>query len=160
MTTDTTPGPRQWGMAALVRATMATVAAGILGIVLAAAIGGSAAAFGAMIGAVLVVAVFAFGAFTVNAVAGALPSAALLVALLTYTLQVIVMALAFVAISDSGLLDETVSRSWLGGSVIVGTMVWMTVQVLVSTSRRIPIYDLPEQSLQGATTQRCEGAER
>ena len=103
---------------------------------------------------------FAFGGFTVNAVAGALASAALVVALLTYTLQVVAMALAFVAISGSGLLDETVSRGWLGGSVILGTRVWMAVQVLVSTSRRIPIYDLPDPSPASAPARRPEGAER
>jgi len=133
---------------------------GIAVSVLGAVLGGSPAALGALIGAALLVAVFAFGAFTVNAVAGVLPSAALLVALLTYTLQVVAMALAFVAISGSGLLDETVSRDWLGGAVIVGTIVWMSVQLLVSTSRRIPIYDLPDAPLQSTPARGCEGAER
>ena len=46
--------------------------------------------------------VFGFGSFVVNTVAALMPTAALLVALLTYTLQVVAMGLVFVALSGSG----------------------------------------------------------
>ncbi len=146
MTTDTTSVPRDRGTTALVRTALATVVLGLLVTLLGGLTSGSAAAYGALVGAGIVVAVFGFGTFTVNAVATVMPHAALMVALLTYTLQVVAMALVFAALSGSGLLDETISRSWLGGTVIAGTLMWMTVQVVLSTSRSIPIYDLPERT--------------
>jgi ATP synthase protein I len=147
MTTDTRPAPRDRGVAALVRTAVATVLLGAVVVIVGGVTAGSAAAYGALIGTALVVVVFGFGTFTVNAVASLMPAASLLVALLTYTLQVVAMGLAFVGLSGSGALDDTIDRSWLGGTVIAGTLGWMTVQVLVSTSRRIPIYDLPEPHL-------------
>ena len=97
MTTDTRSAPRDRGTAALVRTASATALLGLAAALLGALTSGSAAAYGALVGTVLVVAVFGFGTFTVNAVAALLPAASLLVALLTYTLQVVAMALAFVA---------------------------------------------------------------
>lgn len=160
MTTDTRSAPRDRGTAALVRTASATALLGLAAALLGALTSGSAAAYGALVGTVLVVAVFGFGTFTVNAVAALLPAASLLVALLTYTLQVVAMALAFVALSGSGLLDETIDRAWLGGTVIAGTLGWMVVQVVLSTSRRIPIYDLPEHRPAGAASTSAEGWDR
>ena len=128
----------------LVRTAVATTVLGLLGALVGALVDDSAAAYGALVGTLLVVGVFGFGTFTVNAVARLMPNAALMFALLTYTLQVLAMGLAFAALSGSGQLDETISRGWLGGTVIVGTLGWLTVQVVLSTSRRIPIYDLPD----------------
>lgn len=144
MTTETSTAPRDRGTVALVRTALATLALGLLVALVGALTSGSAAAYGALVGTLIVVGVFGFGTFTVNAVATLMPNAALMFALLTYTLQVLAMGLLFAALSGSGLLDETISREWLGGTVIAGTLVWLTVQVVLSTSRRIPIYDLPE----------------
>ena len=143
MTTETTNAPRDRGMHALVRTAAATLAVGLLVTLVAGLTGGSDAAYGALVGTLLVVGVFGFGTFAVNAVATLMPSAALMFALLTYTLQVLAMGLVFAVLSGSGLLDEAISREWLGGTVIAGTLAWLTVQVALSTSRRIPIYDLP-----------------
>lgn len=145
MTTESTTTPRYTGMGALVQTAVATVALGLLATLVGALVSGSAAAYGALIGTALVVAVFLFGTFTVNAVATILPSAALLVALLTYTLQVLAMGLAFASLSRSGLLDQTVDRTWLGGTVIAGTLMWTMAQVVLATRARIPVYDLPEE---------------
>ena len=128
----------------LVRTAVATTVLGVLAALAGALRGGSAAAYGALAGTVIVVGVFGFGTLTVNAVARLMPTAAVMFALLTYTLQVLAMGLVFAALSASGLLDDTISRGWLGGTVIAGTLGWLTVQVVLSTSRRIPIYDLPE----------------
>lgn len=160
MTTETRSAPRDRGTAALVRTTVATALLGLVAALLGAATSGSAAAYGALVGALLVVAVFGFGTFTVNAVAAIMPAASLLVALLTYTLQVVAMALAFVALSGSGLLGETLDRAWLGGTVIAGTLGWMAVQVVLSTSRRIPIYDLPEHPPARLESTSAEGWDR
>ncbi|MBA2956613.1 hypothetical protein GON03_01090 [Nocardioides sp. MAH-18] len=143
MTTETRNAPRDRGTVALVRTAGATLALGLLVVLAGALTSGSAAAYGALVGTLIVVGVFGFGTFAVNAVATLMPSAALMFALLTYTLQVLAMGLVFVALSGSGLLDDEISREWLGGTVIAGTLGWLTVQVVLSTSRRIPIYDLP-----------------
>lgn len=128
---------------ALVGAAGAAAAAGLVTALLG-AVSDTPAALGALVGAGLALAVLASGAFAVDAVARILPAASLLVALLTYTLQVVVLGLAFVALSGSGLLEERLDRAWLGGAVAVTTLVWVLAQVVLATRARIPAYDLPE----------------
>ncbi|MGD9959537.1 hypothetical protein [Nocardioides sp.] len=123
----------------------AAFSAGIVGfiaVVVAALVGGTPAAYGALAGTLLVVVVFAFGSFTVNAVSGLMPAASLMVALLTYTLQVVAMGLAFVALNRSGLLEDALDRRWLAGAVIVGTFGWLITQIVLASRARIPAYDL------------------
>ena len=72
-----------------------------------------------------------------------MPTASLLVALLTYTLQVVLMGMVFVALSRSGLLGDTLHREWLAGVVIAGTFGWLLTQLVLTTRQRIPAYDLP-----------------
>ena len=79
----------------------------------------------------------------VNVVAGLMPAAALLIALLTYTMQVAVMALAFFALTRSGVLDQTLDRAWLAAAVISATLSWLIAQIWLSTRARILAYDLP-----------------
>ncbi|GAA4370377.1 hypothetical protein [Nocardioides caricicola] len=160
MTTETTRAPRDRNAVALVRTASATLVLGLLAALLGALVSGSAAAYGALVGTVIVVGVFGFGTLAVNAVASLMPAAALMFALLTYTLQVLAMGLVFVALSGSGLLDETISREWLGGTVIVGTLGWLTVQIVLATNRWIPIYDLPEQASPALAAGTREGGER
>lgn len=147
MTTESPLQPPRTSAAPLLRPALAagTVCAGI--VVAGRLVEGSPAAAGAGAGAVLVLGVFAAGALAVDLVARVLPSAALLVALLTYTLQVLAMALAFVALQRSGELGESLSREWLAGSVIAGTASWLAVHVATALRARIPAYDLagPEQ---------------
>ena len=49
------------------------------------------------------------------------PPRALLVALLTYTLQVVLLGAGLRGLRRSGLLDDTLDRRWLGGAVIAAT---------------------------------------
>ena len=107
---------------------------------------GSDAALGALAGTGFVVAVFAFGSFAVQAVAQVMPAASLLFALLTYTLQVVVMALVFAALTDSGVLDGALDRHWFAGTIIAGAAGWLVGQVVLTTRARIPVYDLTEVS--------------
>jgi len=159
MTTEPRTAPRIRGTAVLVRTAGATLLLGLLAILLGALVSGSAAAYGALVGTVLVVGIFGFGTFTVNAVAALMPTASLLVAVMTYTLQVVVMALAFIALAGSGALDETIDRAWLGGTVIAGTMVWLVVQIVLATRSRIPVYDISLPEVDQTPTP-GEGAER
>lgn len=141
MTTASPRDTRHRGTAPLLGATAAALAVGLAATALGATTGGADAAYGALAGTLLAVTVFAFGSFLVNAVAGLMPAAALLVALLTYTLQVLVMGLAFVALSRSGLLDDTLDRQWLGGAVIAGTVLWLVAQLVLTTRLRIPAFE-------------------
>ena len=95
---------------------------------------------GSLIGGVLAVSVFLVGTFTVNVVSGLVPALSLLVAMLTYVLQVVVMALVVLALVRSGFGGQQEFRQWFAGSVIAVTMVWMSVQVWLFTRQRIPTY--------------------
>lgn len=160
MTTATKRTSRDGGMTVLLSA---AAAASLLGVAIAIVGGlaeGSSALNGALVGTVLAVGVFSFGVITVHVVASVLPTASLLVAVCTYTLQVVLMAVAFVALTGSGLLDESLDRRWLAGAVIGGTAVWLVAQVVLSTRRRIPIYDLPTEQTEGAASADRTGGER
>jgi ATP synthase protein I len=146
MTTERALVTRRTGSSVLTRAAMASMGLGVVAVVAGSLVEGAPAAYGAAIGALIVLGVFGFGSFVVNTVAAMMPTAALLVALLTYTLQVVAMGLVFVALSRSGLLGDTLDREWLAGTVIAGTLVWVVCQIVLTMRARIAIYDLPEGS--------------
>jgi ATP synthase protein I len=149
MTTEAPRPPqvdRDSGVSVLVGAAAAALLLGLAISLVGALASGSEAALGALVGTALVVLVLAGGSLVVNLVAGVMPTAALMFALLTYTLQVGLMGLVFVVLSEAGLLDSTLDRSWLAGTVIGGTAIWLVSQVLLVTRRRIPVYDLPPQA--------------
>jgi ATP synthase protein I len=129
-------------------------AGSVLGLILvglAVAVSGPPAAAGALVGTVLVVAVFAFGGVVLTVVASVSPAASLVVALLTYTLQVVVVGLVYVGLRDAGALDGPVDPRWLAAAVISATLAWTTTQIAVTVRTREPIYDLtardPEASV-------------
>lgn len=113
-------------------------AAGVLGgllltgaaLVAAALTEGSAGVLGICVGLGLTVVVFGFGMSLTAAVARLTPALSLLVALLTYALQLLVLLVAFTALERSDLLEDTLDREWLGGTVIAATVVWTTVLAL------------------------------
>lgn len=135
-TTETRTPPSVVARAAVIAALV-----GVALVVLGALASGSTAAAGAAVGGVIAVGIFAFGSFTVDLVARLVPSAALLFAMLTYTLQVVLMALAFVALNLSGMIDDELDRNWLGGAIIAVTIVWLAVQVRLATTARIPAFE-------------------
>jgi hypothetical protein len=130
------------GGSVLLGAAFSSVVVGFLAVLVAALSGGTPAAYGALTGALLVLTVFSFGSFTVNAVSTLMPAASLLVALLTYTLQVAAMGMALLVLNHSGLLEDALDRRWLAGAVIVGTFGWLVAQIALATRARIPAYDL------------------
>ncbi|WP_193607487.1 hypothetical protein [Nocardioides lijunqiniae] len=149
MTTEAPRTPqvdRDSGVSVLVGAAVAALVLGLVLSVVGAFAAGSAAALGALVGTALVVVVLAGSSLVVNLVAGIMPTAALMFALLTYTMQVVLMGLVFAALSASGLLDSTLDRSWLATAVIGGVAIWLVSQVLLVTRRRIPVYDLPSEA--------------
>lgn len=91
---------------------------------------GSSGVLGVCVGLGLTVVVFGFGMSLTAAVARLTPALSLLVALLTYALQLLVLLMVLTALERSDLLEGTLDREWLGGSVIVATVVWTTVLAL------------------------------
>lgn len=101
----------------------------------------AAAVRSALLGGGLVVVFFAFGAVNVSVAARIAPATAMLVALVTYTMQVVLVLLAFVALRRSDAFEETLVEGWLAAGLIVGTLVWMTAQVVTTLRTPIPPWE-------------------
>lgn len=135
MLTTTTHG-------APVLAAAATLGVGTTVVAVAAVVDGAPGAYGALLGTLFALAVFSFGVFAVGAVARLMPTASLLVAMLTYTTQVLLMLVFFVALNRSGVVGDSVSREWLGGAIIVAVLAWTLAQLTAFSRARIPLYEL------------------
>jgi hypothetical protein len=144
--TTATPGSRTARRGVLVLGPLAAtlVTSGLLVLVAAVADDG-AAAYGAATGAAMVAGFFTVGAVLLAVVGRLVPAASLLVALLTYTLQVVLVAAVSVALSRSGLLDSTLDPRWLGGAVIVCTVAWLAALVVLVVRSRQPLFEVPDQ---------------
>ncbi len=155
MTTESKPGPRT-GVTPLLAAVAAGAGAVLVLVVAAALVEGRAAVVGAASGGVLTLVVFASGIAIVGTVARLVPAASLMVALLTYALQLLVLALCITAIDRAGVGEETLARGWFAAGVIAVTMLWMAGQVVAATRQRIPVY----QAVPAAPTVPDPGGER
>jgi hypothetical protein len=82
----------------------------------------------ALVGGGLVLIFFAFGAIVVGVAARVAPMTAVLVALVTYTFQVVLVALVFAALTKADAFDEDLSAGWLAAGLIAGTFAWMADQ--------------------------------
>ena len=87
--------------------------------------------------------VLASGSFVVHVVARAMPSASLLVALLTYGLQITVLGAALLSFRRSGDLGETLHPEWLVAGVVAVTLTWVVAQIWSGARARVLLYDLP-----------------
>ena len=144
--TTATPSYKTTTVGSVVRrALVLTLLAGAVLIVLGALVSGSAAAVAAVIGTVMVCVFFGLGAMVLDVVAKLAPATSLLIALLTYTLKVVLIGLVFVGLQRSGALQDAVHGQWLGGTVIACTLVWLAAQVTFSMRSREPLYDLPSE---------------
>ncbi|HXH78217.1 hypothetical protein [Nocardioides sp.] len=143
MTTESKQDTRP-GVTVLLVAAGAALVVGLTMTAVAALVSGPVAALSVAAGVGLVVSVLSFGAFSLNMVASIMPSATVLVALVTYALQLVVMAAVVLALVRSGAIEETLDRRWLGGGVAMATAAWMIAQIVSATKARIPLYDLPE----------------
>ncbi|KRF30381.1 hypothetical protein [Nocardioides sp. Soil805] len=141
MTTESKQDTRR-GASPLLGAATAGLVLVVVVVVLAGLVDGRQGALGAAAGGVLALAVFATGTAVVQTAARVMPTASLLVALLTYTLQVVLMGAVAVALSRSGIVGDGPSRGWFAGAVIAVTVTWMVVQVWIVGRQRIPVYDL------------------
>lgn len=145
MTTESKTGPRK-GLSPLVGALASGVVVLLVLVVAAALSTGRTGVIGAGTGGVLTLAVFALGIAAVSFVARLVPGASLLVALLTYALQLLVLALVVAAIDRADVDGETLSRGWFAAAVIAVTLAWVVGQLVVATRQRIPVYDTPSSA--------------
>lgn len=159
MTTDTTAPSRTarpYGVAMLGVAVSAGAVAGVVVAVLGVVLGGSTGLVGALAGAAVTVLVLATGFAVVDLVAGLMPTASLIVAMLTYTLQVAALALLLGALRAADDIESSLSPSWFGAGVIAVALAWTVCLVRHAMRARIPAYDLPEPVGVGS----AEGSER
>lgn len=140
MTTESKPGTRT-GVSPLLGAVASGAVAVLVLVVVGALTDGRPAVVGAAVGGVLTLAVFALGIAVVGMVARLMPSASLLVALMTYALQLLVLALVVAALERADVGAETLSRGWFAAGVIVVTLLWLVGQLVAATRQRIPAYD-------------------
>ena len=144
--TTATPGYRTTTVGSVVRrALVSTLLVGLVAVALGALVAGSAAAAGALIGTAMVCLFFSVGALVLDVVARLAPATSLLIALLTYTLKVVLIGLVFLGLSRSGALESAVDARWLGGVVIACTLVWLAAQITFSMRARELLYDLPSE---------------
>lgn len=97
----------------------------------------------AALGGALVIAFFGFGAVNVGIAARIVPTTALLVAMLTYTFQIVLVALVFAGLRGSNAFDSTLTEGWLAAGLILGTLSWMTAQVVTTLRTPIPPWEGP-----------------
>ena len=142
MTTESMQDTRR-GASPLLGAALAGAAAVVVLVVAGGVLDGAAGAMGALVGGGLTLVVFALGVGLVNLAARVLPAASLMVALLTYTLQLLVLAIAVVVLDRSGLAGDEVSRGWFAAGVIAVTLLWLLGQVVAATRQRIPAFEQP-----------------
>ena len=103
---------------------------------------GAPAARGAAVGGAIALVFFLFGSLVVNTATRLAPQQALLVALTTYTLQVVVVAAVFVALSASDSRGSSLDEGWVAIGVIAATAAWMLGQLVGSARARVPAYDI------------------
>ena len=126
-------------------ALLAGLLVGVAGVALGAVTGGASAALGAALGTALVCLFFGLGALVVGWAAAFAPAASLLVAVLTYGLQVVLLGVVLLALRRSGALHGPVDAHWLAGLVVVGTLVWSAALVRAHLRSRRPVFDLPSE---------------
>lgn len=118
--------------AVLVTAVVALASAGAAGL-----LAGRPQVLGAVLGAALVGGFFLFGTLNTALATAYAPRLAMVVALLTYTLQVVLLALVLLALTRSGATDRAVDVRWLAGTVIAGTLGWV-LALVGHTLRTVP----------------------
>ena len=141
MTTAPLRQPPSMRVPGVGRALLVTLVLGVAAAGLALLTGGHAEVVGALAGTGVVAAFFVFGMANAALAAAFAPRAALVVALTTYTVQVVALGLLLVAVSRSGLSPDRLDVRWLAGVVIAGALGW-TVALVVDAVRT----PLPELS--------------
>lgn len=130
-------------------AAVAVSLASVTGVV----VNGSAAGLGALVGGGIVTGFLVSGSAVVNAAVRMAPQAAMVVAMMTYTLQVVLVLIVFIALSESGLVGDRLASGWVAGGVIAAALSWTVGQLVASARARIPAYDIELPGSAGPSVQ-------
>ena len=147
MTTDALRQPPSLRVPGVGRALVVTLVVAGVSSGLALVVGGSPEVLGALVGAAVVAGFFLFGMLNAALAAAFAPSAALIVALVTYTVQVVGLGLLLVALTRSGATESALDVRWLGGTVIAGALGWTVA--LVADALRAPMTGQPHEVSEG-----------
>lgn len=145
MTTESSKTPRAMSAGTLVAAASVALVVGLVVAAVAALVGGGGAAVAALVGTGVTFGVLVFGSLVVDVVATVMPSAALIFALLTYALQLLLLLVILAAVDTSNAFDAAAESRALGIAAIAVALAWTAAQVRLATRRRIPLYDLPSR---------------
>ncbi|WGL51248.1 hypothetical protein P5P86_14920 [Nocardioides sp. BP30] len=145
MTTESSKMFRASSAGTLLGAASVAALAGMVVAVVAALVSGGGAAAAALVGTGLTFGVLVGGALIVDLVATVMPSAALIFALLTYALQLLLLLVILAAVDRSNAFAAAAESRALGIAAICVALTWTAAQVRLAVRRRIPLYDLPVQ---------------
>lgn len=143
MTTESKQDTRP-GVVVLLGAAGAAFVAGLVMTLIAWLVSDLTAVRSVAVSTLMVVVVIGFGVYVLNVVASIMPSATVLVALVTYATQLVVLAAVVLSLARNDMMDSAFDRRWFGGGVAVATLAWMVAQIVAHVRARIPVYDLPE----------------
>lgn len=125
---------------------LVTVAIGLVLGVAAGLTTGGPGVWGVLVGVVLTCASLGLGSLVLAWVTEVSPAMSLVVALMTYTLQVVLLLAAYVVLQSSPEARDAVAGPWLGGTVIATTVAWLALQVSGLVRSRQPYFDLPSDT--------------
>lgn len=145
MTSESRRLPVSPGSRVLVQASLGLIAAVVVTALVAFLASGADALSTVVTAGVVTAMVLAFGSWAVHVVAAAMPAASLLVALMTYGLQIVVLTAFLALVTDSPQWGESILPGWFAASVIVSVLAWVVLQVVFSVRARVPAYDLPSR---------------
>lgn len=103
---------------------------------------GTAAGLGAAVGGGLALFFLLFGSVTVYVMTTLAPQMSMLVALMTFTLQVLLVAAVFYALDESGAVGGTLIAGWVSTGVVTAAVAWVLAQLVASARARVPAYDI------------------
>ncbi|NQW73806.1 MAG: hypothetical protein HQ453_13855 [Actinobacteria bacterium] len=138
LTPSTTSGPPAHSAAsidALVLrwAGLATLAAGVIAVLIGLAVSGFGGAVGAAIAVAIVVVFFSIGQLILGSVLRNNPQMAMTVALMTYLVKIGVLFVFIIIFADTTLFDTKV----FAATVVVCTIVWTSAEVWVSSRTKV-----------------------
>jgi len=116
-------------------------AAGLICIGAATLVWGRAGLYGALGGMLLVVTFLGLGQLTLQLASVVNPSFQLVIAVLTYGLQVVALLAVYAAFQNSLAWTEAISSAAVGVTIMVCAVVWSAGRVVAATKERAPLFD-------------------
>lgn len=123
-------------------AATASLAVGLVSAAVSTAAGGPRGLVGAVLGVLVVGGFFGFGQVVLSTLRDVEPSMLLVVALLSYLLQVVVLLALFAAFQRHPAWADIASPTAFGVTILGCTLAWTTGLVIASRRQRVPLYDL------------------